>query len=157
MNSQCSLPPSIPWLSWDPWARHRTPNCSPAPQQYVCVHCCVCALGWVKCRAQIPSMGHHIWPHVTSLHFTFTKFVYVWLRKSFYSRLLSEWGQIKAGFFWKVKTQGWISTHCSWSSCTSRRRSKSHTYFTQYFYDYLRIAFALPQKRGAGWAEFISM
>ncbi len=25
------------------------------------------------------------------------------------------------------------------------------------FYDYLRIAFALPQKRGAGWAELISM
>ncbi len=29
-------------------------------------HCCVCSLGWVKCRAQIPSMGHHTWPHVTS-------------------------------------------------------------------------------------------
>ncbi len=27
----------------------------------------VCALGWVKCRAQIPSMGHHTWPHTTSL------------------------------------------------------------------------------------------
>ncbi len=25
------------------------------------------------------------------------------------------------------------------------------------FYDYLRIAFAFPQKRGAGWAELISM
>ncbi len=107
------------------------PTAPRAPQQYVCVHCCVCALGWVKCRAQIPSMGHHIWPHVTSLHFTFTKFVYVWLRKSFYSRLLSEWGTNQGRFCWKVKTQGWISTHCSWSSCTSR--SKSHTYFTQYF------------------------
>ncbi len=32
----------------------------------VCVHYCVCALGWVKCRAQILSMGHHTWPHVTS-------------------------------------------------------------------------------------------
>uniref|UniRef100_A0A672TBF2 Dishevelled associated activator of morphosis 2 n=1 Tax=Sinocyclocheilus grahami TaxID=75366 RepID=A0A672TBF2_SINGR len=29
----------------------------------VCVHYCVCALGWVKCRAQIPSMGYHTWPH----------------------------------------------------------------------------------------------
>ncbi len=28
----------------------------------VCVH-----LGWVKCRAQIPSMGHHTWSYVTSL------------------------------------------------------------------------------------------
>ncbi|MCJ8730019.1 hypothetical protein PDJAM_G00113290, partial [Pangasius djambal] len=34
----------------------------------VCVHYCVCAHGWVKCRAQIPSMGHHTWLHVTSLH-----------------------------------------------------------------------------------------
>ncbi len=25
------------------------------------------------------------------------------------------------------------------------------------FYDYLRIAFALPQKRWAGWAELINM
>ncbi len=33
----------------------------------VCVHCCVCALGWVKCRAQIPSMGHHTWSYVTAL------------------------------------------------------------------------------------------
>ncbi len=33
----------------------------------VCVHCCECALGWVKCREQIPSMGHHTWPHTTSL------------------------------------------------------------------------------------------
>ncbi len=24
----------------------------------VCLHCCVCAFGWVKCRAQIQSMGH---------------------------------------------------------------------------------------------------
>ncbi len=28
----------------------------------VCVH-----FGWVKCRAQIPSMGHHTWPFVTLL------------------------------------------------------------------------------------------
>ncbi len=41
----------------------------------VCVFCvcvCVCSLlcvhvGWVKCRAQIPSMSHHTWPYVTSL------------------------------------------------------------------------------------------
>ncbi len=36
----------------------------------VCVHCCECALGWVKCRGQIPSMGHHTWPHTTSLSFS---------------------------------------------------------------------------------------
>ncbi len=40
----------------------------------VCVHYCVCVcvhFGWVKCRAQIPSMGHHTWPYVTSLHLFF--------------------------------------------------------------------------------------
>ncbi len=33
----------------------------------VCVHCCVCALWMGKCRARIPSMGHHTWLYVTSL------------------------------------------------------------------------------------------
>ncbi len=37
----------------------------------LCIHYCVCVhLGWVKCRAQIPSMGNHTWPHVTSLNLT---------------------------------------------------------------------------------------
>ncbi len=66
-------------LRSDPWARHRTPNCSPglstAPGVCVCVCVCVstapgvcvstapgvcvstapgvCALGWVKCREHI--------------------------------------------------------------------------------------------------------
>ncbi len=30
----------------------------------VCVHCCVCALGWVKCRA---ILCYHTWLYVTSL------------------------------------------------------------------------------------------
>ncbi len=54
----------IPRLRWDTWARHRTPSC---PLLQVYVHFCVCALGWVKCKAQIPSMGYHTWPHTTSL------------------------------------------------------------------------------------------
>ncbi len=37
------------------------------PLLQVYVHYCVCTLGWVKCRAQILSMGHHTWPHTTSL------------------------------------------------------------------------------------------
>ncbi len=35
----------------------------------VCSLLCVCTLGWVKCRAQIPSMGQHIWSQVTSFPF----------------------------------------------------------------------------------------
>ncbi len=39
----------------------------------VCVFTAVCVhFGWVKCRAQVPSMGHHTWSYVTSLSlFTF--------------------------------------------------------------------------------------
>ncbi len=37
------------------------------PLLRVCVHCCVCALWMGKCRARIPSMGHHTWLYVTSL------------------------------------------------------------------------------------------
>ncbi len=46
----------------------------------VCVHCCECALGWVKCRGQIPSMGHHTWPHTTSL--SLSLFLYIHLDRS---------------------------------------------------------------------------
>ncbi len=35
----------------------------------VCVFTAVCVhFGWVKCRAQIPSMGHQTWSYVTSLY-----------------------------------------------------------------------------------------
>ncbi len=71
---------NCPRLRWDPWARHRTPECSPntavsaahcsrcgwvcvcvcvCPLLQVCVCVCVCpllrvcALGWVKCREHI--------------------------------------------------------------------------------------------------------
>ncbi len=48
-----------------PLSKNWTHNCSGCVFTVcVCVHCCVCALKWVKCSAQTPSMGH------TSLHFT---------------------------------------------------------------------------------------
>ncbi len=63
-------PPSIPWLRC-PWARHRTPNCRSihdCPLLWVCVFTAVCAhFWWVKCRARIPSMGHHTWLYATPL------------------------------------------------------------------------------------------
>ncbi len=40
----------------------------------VCSLLCVCALGWVKRRVQIQSMGHHTWPHVTSLLTPYTQY-----------------------------------------------------------------------------------
>ncbi len=34
----------------------------------VCSRCVHVHFGWVICRAQIQSMGHHTWPYVTSGH-----------------------------------------------------------------------------------------
>ncbi len=81
-------PPSIPWLRC-PWARHRTPNCSPGAGAMaahcsgcvltVCVfttHCCVCALGWVKCRGPISSMGHHTWQYIT---YIYIQYIYIYI------------------------------------------------------------------------------
>ncbi len=108
VNNQRSLPPSIPWLRWDPWARHRTPNCSPGaaaiwlPTAPGVFTVCVCVHG-VCVHLDGLNAEHKFWVWVTilghmSLHFIFTKFVYVWLCKSFYSRLLSKWGTIQGRF-----------------------------------------------------------
>ncbi len=58
---------------------HLLPGCCsigcPLLQVCVCSRCvCVCALGWVKCREQILSMGHHTWPHVNFSFFFFSFF-----------------------------------------------------------------------------------
>ncbi len=68
-------PPSIPRLRC-PWARHRTPNCSPGAAAYMAAHCsgcvfmlCVCVhFGWYQYRALILSIGYHTWPRM-SRHF----------------------------------------------------------------------------------------
>ncbi len=65
MTNQCSLPPSIPQLRWDHWASRQTANFSSNMAPHcVCLLLC-CALGWVKCRAQILSMGHHTCSNLT--------------------------------------------------------------------------------------------
>ncbi len=69
-----------PWLSSTLTATTEAlnPQLLPGRRSNMVAHCsgcvftvcvCVCALGWVKCRAQIQSMCHHTWPHVTSIHF----------------------------------------------------------------------------------------
>ncbi len=80
VNNQCSLYPQ--YHDWGEIFKQGTkpPTALRVPQHWLptapgvcsrCVHVCsllcVCALGCVKCRVQILSMGHHIWPHVTSL------------------------------------------------------------------------------------------
>ncbi len=74
----------------------------------MCVHYGVCALGWVECRAQHSEYGS---PYFATHHFTYTKFIYAWLCKSFYSRLLSELGTIQGRVSYKVKTHRWSLPH----------------------------------------------
>ncbi len=58
---QGTEPPTAPQHKWLPTAPGVCSWC-------VCVFTAVCVhFGWVKCRAQIPSMGHHTWPYVSSL------------------------------------------------------------------------------------------
>ncbi len=48
----------------------------------VCVFTAVCVhLGWVKCGAQIPSMGHHTWSYVTYIY------IYAFSRRFYPKRL----------------------------------------------------------------------
>ncbi len=66
-------------LQYHDWGAHEQgtePLTAPRASQHkwlptapcVCSLLCVCVhFGWVKCRAQIPSMCHHTWPYVTSL------------------------------------------------------------------------------------------
>ncbi len=51
------------------------------PLLRVCVHYCECALGWVKCGAQILSMGHQTWPHIIIYLFiiSLSYLLYRWL------------------------------------------------------------------------------
>ncbi len=54
------------------------------------------------CRLCIPWMqstnSEYGSPYLAKHHFTFTKLMYAWLRKSFYSRLFFEWGTIQGRF-----------------------------------------------------------
>ncbi len=83
VNNKCSL--HLQYHDWGETLEQGTdPPTAPRAPQYgcpllrVCVHCCECALGWVKCRGQIPRMGHHTWPHTTSLSpFPFPKCINV--------------------------------------------------------------------------------
>ncbi len=46
--------------------RHWLPTAPGVCSWCVCSLLCVCTLGWDKCRAQIPSMGHRTWSYVAS-------------------------------------------------------------------------------------------
>ncbi len=88
-----------------PLSKTPNPQLLPGRRSNMCVCVCVCVCVFTavcvhlhglnaehKFRVWVTNSGH------MSLHFTFSKFVYVWLRKSFYSRLLSERGTIQGRF-----------------------------------------------------------
>ncbi len=107
-NNQCSF--HLQYHDWGETLEQGTepPNCSPGAAWlptalcvfvHYCVCVCVCVCVWcvyvcsLLCVCTIQNIGHHTWPH-----FTFTKLVYAWLRKSFYSRVFSEGGTIQGRF-----------------------------------------------------------
>ncbi len=111
VNNQCSLPPSIP-RPLRPLSKTPNPQLLPGcrsigcPLLQMCVHgvcvftaVCVCTwMGWMKSRN-----SEYGSPFLAKHHFTSTKLIYAWLRKSFYSRLfLNDW-QFNAGFVKKLK------------------------------------------------------
>ncbi len=104
VNNQRSLPHSIPRLMWDPWARHRTPNCSPGtvaiccPLLRMCVCVCVCSLlcvctwmGWM--RSTNSEYGS---PYLATHHFT--KLIYACCTNHFTPDCFFEWGTIQGRF-----------------------------------------------------------
>ncbi len=59
-----------------PLSKALNPQLLPGHRSNMAAHCSVCVFtavcvhfGWVKCRAQIPSMGNRTWSYVTSLTF----------------------------------------------------------------------------------------
>ncbi len=78
------------------------------PLLRVCVHdvcvftaVCVCVLGWVKCRAQIQSMGHHTWSYVTSLMSVCFVYIMVLFTKHFLTLTEIHMTNINLDFFFK--------------------------------------------------------
>ncbi len=100
------------------------------PLLRVCVHgVCVCVhgvcvhFGWDKCRAQIPSMGHHLAVcHITYLltHFTYTHLhLMPYSFFSIHSRAEMLWaGKNLLGWFTKKKK---LQTPDFWTLCISEK------------------------------------
>ncbi len=60
---QGTEPPTAPRALQHKWLPTALGVCS----RCVCVHGVCVHFGWVRCRAQVPRMGHHTWLYVTPL------------------------------------------------------------------------------------------
>ncbi len=77
VGSNLSSGRNCPWLRWDPWARHRTPNRSPGAAASA-AHCSKCVCTWmVKWREHISLLIIFcIIVYVTNkAHLSFKKFI----------------------------------------------------------------------------------
>ncbi len=78
----------------------------------VCVHAVCVHLGWVKCRALIPSMGYHTWPHVTSkLHDHMYYYIQKWRNVLYRCRFIFNLSWVTLEAAWTIwhspKTTTW--------------------------------------------------
>ncbi len=73
----------------------------------MCVFTAVCVhFGWDKCRAQIPSMGHHTWLYVTSLSSNILLHTFSFSAVCFHLifKILCLQGYLQRQVFWHIQT-----------------------------------------------------
>ncbi len=105
------------------WARHQIPNCSPGAAAKMAAHCSGCVFtavfvhfGWDKCRALIPSIGCHTWPHVTSLYIYIYIYIYIYTHTHIYIHIYIY---IRDGKIIPVHRQKKLTMQCIGLRCVS--------------------------------------
>ncbi len=145
-------PPSIPRLRC-PWARLRTPNCSPGavtcPLLRVCVH-----LGWVKCREYISllviySLYNRVCDKYKSLslsHKKFSVFSYFCVFPIHF-----QWQSFFFHFFLQpfsfFESSPWFFFLWSHSNC---HKSHQVSYHSEFFFFFFGLNFFFPDRTAPG-------
>ncbi len=114
---QGTEPPTAPralqhWLPTAPGCVHGVCVCVCVCMCLFTTHCCVCALGWVKCRAQIPSMGHHTWPHITYFPFSFS-LIFSWIFLYYHIWFWMQTRSLEEKTLWCYRCSVWSTGSCS--------------------------------------------
>ncbi len=84
------------------------PNVPRVPQHWLPTAPVVCAHGLFKCRPKIPSMDHHTWPHITSLHNLWFNATLLKKNITLYFLILPKTDHISHGITFSTKL--WSST-----------------------------------------------